>query len=254
MILWLAGIAGVLSTLLIDIEGLLRILPLPADTELPMSIPVLKAVSLIQPAVLVAVAVLIGVGLAPKVGLSAPAAEAAASGGEVRSALTPQIVPGILGGVAGAGSLVLTATVLKPFLSSETLVRLGEFGNVLPIPARLLYGGITEEVLLRWGFMTLLVWAAWRLFQKDRPGPTAAVFVGAILVSSLVFALGHFPVALMLFPQPTWALILFVILGNSAFGLVGGYLYWTKGLESAMIAHAVAHVGMAAASHFGAYF
>lgn len=32
------------------------------------------------------------------------------------------------------------------------------------------------------------------------------------------------------------ALVLFVILANSAFGLVAGYLDWKRGLESAMIA------------------
>jgi membrane protease YdiL (CAAX protease family) len=254
VILWLAGFAGVLSTLLIDLEALLKILPLPPDTELPMSMKWLKVVSLIQPAVLVAIAVLIGVGLAPKVGLSSPVAEAAASGGGVISALRPQIVPGILGGLVGGASLVLIATVLKPFFSPEMLARLGEFGNILPIPTRLLYGGITEEVLLRWGFMTLLVWAAWRLFRKGQDRPKPAYFVAAILISSLVFAVGHFPVALMLFPEPTPALILFVIFGNSAFGLVGGYLYWKKGLESAMIAHALTHVVMFSASCFGAYF
>ena len=213
---------GVLSLLLIDLEALLRILPLPADAEIPMSIPALKAISMVQPAVLVAAAVLIGVALAPKVGLLSPVAEAAANGGSVISAIRPQIVPGLLGGLAGGGSIVFTAAVLKPSLPSETVVRLGQFSNMLPIPTRLLYGGITEEVLLRWGFMTLLVWAAWRLFQKGRLRPNPAIVVAAIFVSSLVFAIGHLPVALMLFPEPAPALILFVLVGNSAFGLVGG--------------------------------
>jgi len=58
----------------------------------------------------------------------------------------------------------------------------------------------------------------------------------------------------MLFPEPTLALTLFVIVGNSAFGLIAGYLYWKKGLESAIIAHALTHVVMFTASYFGAYF
>ena len=164
------------------------------------------------------------------------------------------IIPGIIGGLAGGVSLVLIAAVLKPFLSPEVLARLGEFGKVLPLPTRLLYGGIIEELLLRWGLMTLLVWAAWRLFERGRGQPKPTFFVGAILVSSLLFAIGHLPLAFMLFPEPTFALILFAIVGNSAFGLIGGYLYWKKGLESAMIAHALTHVVMFMASYFGAYF
>ena len=111
-----------------------------------------------------------------------------------------------------------------------------------------------EELLLRWGLMTLLVWVAWRLFQKGQGGPRPACFVGAILISSVLFAIGHLPLAFMLFPEPSFALIVFVIVGNSAFGLIGGYLYWKKGLESAMIAHALTHVVMFTASYLGAYF
>src|SRR5215207_4939238 len=252
--LWLAGLSGVLSFLLVDLDALIKILPIPAGTEIPTFTPALKLLSLIQPAVILAVAVLVGSVLASKVGLSSPVAEAAAGGGDSVAAFKPQIIPGIVGGLAGGVALILIATALKPFLSPEVLARLDEFGKFLPLPTRLLYGGITEELLLRWGLMTLLAWAAWRLFQKGQGRPKPAFFVGAILISSLVFAIGHLPVALMLFPEPTLALTLFVIAGNSAFGLIAGYLYWKKGLESAMIAHALTHVVMFTASYFGAYF
>ena len=254
VILWLAGLAGVISLLLVDLDALIAIMPVPAGTEIPTITPALKLLSLIQPAVILSVAVLVGVALASKVGLSSPVAEAAASGGNLVSAFKPQIIPGIVGGLAGGVSLILIATILKPFLSPEVLARLGEYGKVLPLPTRLLYGGIIEELLLRWGLMTLLVWAPWRLFQKGRGQPKPAYFVGAIVISSVVFAIGHLPVAFMLFPELTLALTLFVIVGNSAFGLIAGYLYWKKGLESAMIAHALTHVVMFTASYFGAYF
>jgi hypothetical protein len=254
LILWLSGLTGVLSLLLIDLNALIRILPLPAGTEVPAITPALRLLSLIQPAVIMSVAVLVGVLLASKVGLSSPVAEAAASGGDPVSALRPQIIPGIVGGLAGGVSIVLIATALKPLLSPEVLARLGEFGNILPLPTRLLSGGIMEEVLLRWGLMTLLVWVAWRLFQNGQGRPRPACFVAAILISSVVFAIGHLPLAFMLFPEPSFALIVFVIVGNSAFGLIGGYLYWKKGLESAMTAHALTHVVMFTASYFGAYF
>lgn len=254
IILWLAGLAGVLSFLLVDVDALIAILPIPAGTDIPTFTPTLKFLSLIQPAVILAVAVLVGVVFASKVGLSSPVAEAAASGGDTVSAFNPQIIPGIIGGLAGGVALVLIAAILKPFLSPEMLARIGEYGKILPLPTRLLYGGIVEELLLRWGFMTLLVWAAWRLFQKGQDRPKPAFFVGAILVSSVVFAILHLPMAFLLFPEPTVALTLFVIFGNSAFGLIAGYLYWKKGLESAMIAHALTHVVMFTASYFGAYF
>ena len=254
LILWLSGLTGVLSLLLIDLNALIAILPLPAGTEIPTITPALRLLSLIQPAVILSVAVLVGVLLASKVGLSSPVAEAAANGRDSVSAFRPQIIPGIVGGLAGGASIVLIATALKPLLSPEALARLGEFSKILPLPTRLLSGGILEELLLRWGLMTLLVWVAWRLFQKGQGRPRPACFVGAILISSVVFAIGHLPLAFMLFPETNLAVTLFVIVGNSAFGLIAGYLYWKKGLESAMIAHALTHIVMFLASYFGAYF
>ena len=254
VILMTAGLAGVLSFLLIDLSALVALLPVPARAEVPQITPAIKLLGLIQPAILLALAVLAGVALAPKVGLSAPAAEAAASGGPVWPALKPQIVPGIIGGLLGGGAIVAAAVLWKPFLSAETVERIAAFGRLVPVPTRLLYGGITEELLLRWGMMTLLVWAAWRLLQRREGGPKPAYVVAAIVVSSLVFGVGHLPVAYLILPEATAALTLYVIVANSVFGLIAGYLYWKRGLESAMIAHMLTHVLLLMASHFGAYF
>lgn len=254
LILLTAGLLGVFSFLLVDLSALIAILPIPAGTEIPSITPALKLLSLIQPAVILFVAILVGVAMAPKVGLSSPVAEAVAGGGQLSSAFKPQIIPGLVGGLAGGVAIVLTALLWKSFLPPEVITRIAELGKILPLPTRLLYGGITEELLLRWGLMTLLVWAAWRLFQKGQNKPKPAYFVSAILISSVVFGIGHLPIALLLVPQATAALIVFVVAANSLFGLIAGYLYWKKGLESAMIAHMLAHVVMLTASYFGAYF
>ena len=254
IILLSAGLAGVFSFLLVDLEALLASLPIPPEAELPPITPAIKLLSLIQPALLVALAVFAGVALAPRVGLSSPAAEAVASGGSVWPALKPQIVPGIIGGLLGGGAIVAAALLAKPFLSTETVARISAFGRLVPLPTRLLYGGITEELLLRWGLMTLLVWAAWRLLQGREGGPRPAYVAGAIVISSLVFGVGHLPVAYLILPEATVALTLYVIVANSVFGFIAGYLYWKRGLESAMLAHMLAHVLLLTASYFGAYF
>ncbi len=106
LILWLAGLVGIFSLLLVDLTALLANLPVPAGTEIPPMTPTLKLLSLIQPAVILSVAVLVGIALASKVGLSSPVAEAAASGGDLVSAFKPQIIPGIGGGLAGGIAIV----------------------------------------------------------------------------------------------------------------------------------------------------
>jgi membrane protease YdiL (CAAX protease family) len=70
----------------------------------------------------------------------------------------------------------------------------------------------------------------------------------------VVFGVGHLPVALLVVPHITLLLAGYVIAANSVFGLVAGYLYWKKGLESAMIAHIFTHLVILTASYFGAYF
>jgi len=254
VILFVLGLFGVVSILLIDLPALAALIP-HTTSDLPTFTPVVKVLSLVQPSLLLAVAVVIGVALARRVGLSAPAAEALARGGDVFTALRPQLAPGLVGGLAGGLSIVLISVITRPFLSASAIDRISEFSKLLPLPMRLLYGGVTEELLLRWGFMTLIVWTTWRVLQKGENVPKKAYFVSAILFSSFVFGAGHLPVAYVLLPASfSPALVLFVIFANSAFGVVAGYLYWRRGLESAMIAHIICHLVLAFASSAGAYF
>lgn len=254
MILWLAGMPGVFSLLLIDVPDLVANLPLPPGTEIPPFTPMIRILTVVQPAVILSLAVLAGVALAPKVGLSSPVAEAIASNRPWSATLKPQIVPGLFGGLAGGVAIVLTATASKPLLPSEVVARIRSLGQVFPFPTRLLYGGVFEELLLRWGLMTVLVWAAWRLLQKGRGRPNPPYVVGAILVSALIFAAGHLPIAFLLLPKATPAYVTFVIAANSIFGVIGGLLYWRKGLEAAVIAHMVTHAVLLVAGYLGVYF
>ena len=243
-----------MSVVLVDWSKIIQLVPVEAGTEIPTITPAFRVLSLIQPSIILAVAVLLGIKLAPKAGLSAPLAEAVASQSDLAAAIKPQVIPGVVGGLLGTLCIVSVTAVFKPYMSSETIERIGQFTTLMPIPTRLLYGGITEELLLRWGFMTLLVWLMWRVLQRGRATPKKSYFVAAILLSSFVFGLGHLPVAFMLLPEATLAVVLFVITANSAFGLIAGYLYWKRGLESAMIAHMFGHLVMACASYARLYF
>ncbi len=254
LILLITGLAGVFSLLLIDLPALIAVLPIPSKTEIPPITWGLKFLSLVQPSIILLIAVLGGVKLASKVGLTSPVAEAAARGTGLVSALKPQIVPGVIGGLTGGVAIVSITVLWKRFLPAEVISLVSKFGKIMPLPTRFLYGGITEELLLRWGLMSFFVWAAWRLFQKKQLRPKPAYFVIAILLSSIVFGIGHLPIAFFLFHRPTAALIVFVVVANSLFGLVAGYLYWKNGLESAMIAHMLTHVVLFTGSHLGAYF
>ena len=252
LIIWTAGFIGILSFLLVDIYALISMLPI-ADGAQPLELPppiLLKALTVIQPAVLVTLATVLGVALANRVGLHSPAAEAAASGEPFLSKLKPQLLPGILAGVVGGVAIVLAWVVAKPYLAADFVSRAEAFNKLMPAATRFLYGGLTEEVLLRWGMMTFLVWLPWRLFQKGEGGPRSAFVIAAIFVSAIIFGVGHLPIASALSGGLTIPLVAYVITANSIFGIFAGFLYWRKGLESAMIAHIFAHVVLIAAIAF----
>lgn len=227
--LWLAGMAGVLSTLLMPI-------PLPEGVELPMPLWVAKLLNLIQPTLLLTLAVWAGTKLAPSVGLDAPLLRATAEDEDVVATFQQQIRPAAIGTILG-GIVLFVASVFAP-------PELAEAGKQFqpPFLVRLLYGGITEEILLRWGLMTVLLWGGWRVFQGKDRSPHPALAWTAILLSALLFGAGHLPMAIQLVGDLTVEVLIYVLAGNTVFGIVAGYLYWRWGLETAILAHAGAHV------------
>ena len=228
--LWLAGMLGVV---VVTTTVLPRVL---AEVELPAPLWVLSVASLAQSGTLLALAVWAGVALAPAVGLRAPAFEAAVSGGPIVPALRPQVLPGVTAGLFG-GAVLFTAFRLAPAAITAAQEQFD-----LTLAAKLLYGGVTEELLLRWGIMTVLAWLSWRVLQR-RQGAVHAGYVWlAILVSALLFAAGHVPAAAAVIEDLDASVVAFVIGWNAAFGLLFGYLFWRYGLESAMLAHALSHL------------
>lgn len=106
----------------------------------------------------------------------------------------------------------------------------------------LVYGGITEEVLMRHGLLALLLWLCTRRRGRGRVlGRPGALTVWLMLVlSALLFALAHVPAAVALGDAALWR----VIALNTTAGLFYGLLAWRHSLEAAMVAHAATHAGM----------
>ena len=229
--LWLLGMPGVVAVvwaLLPTLKVNEALLPLPLEAVLLLSG--------LQTAVLLALAVALGVWLAPRVGLRAPAVSSWMAGQPAGPALRAQLVPGLWGGVAGAAWLWLLSRLAPAALQPS------DPANAMPLAVKLLYGGITEELLMRWGVMTLLLWLGWRLLQRGQGRPGKGLVALAVLLSALLFALGHLPAAQALAGVLTMPVVAFVLVGNTVFGLVAGGLFARHGLEAAIIAHVLAHL------------
>lgn len=111
----------------------------------------------------------------------------------------------------------------------------------------MLYGGITEELLMRWGLVTLLAWLGWRVVQKGRSLPRASLMWGAIAIVAIIFGIGHLGATALIWPLTPFIIARTVVL-NSIGGLAFGWLYWRHSLEAAMAAHAMAHLVFTLAS------
>lgn len=230
ILLWSAGTMGAVAVTV----GLLP--QLSANMPLPGPLWLIMAASVAQSALLVGLAVWGGVALAPAVGLRSPAFEAVALRRPLMAALKPQILPGLIAGVPG-GLLLFASLRLSP---APIAALQGQFTP--PLHARVLYGGITEEVLLRWGLMTVFAWLAWRFIQRGSGAVKVELVWLAIAASALLFGAGHLPMAHFLIGSLNGPIALFVVGLNAAFGMLFGWLYWRRGLESAMVAHAVTHL------------
>jgi membrane protease YdiL (CAAX protease family) len=98
------------------------------------------------------------------------------------------------------------------------------------------YGGITEEILMRLFLMTLLVWISWKIKKTAEEKPTKVGIWAAIIISSVIFGLGHLPVTAGV-TAITPMVVARAILLNGIGGVIFGWLYLKKGLEAAMISH-----------------
>lgn len=223
----LLGLIGTASMLLAPLEQI-------APTD--MNWLLLRLLSTVQPFILVLAFAALGLWAAPKLGLDAPAVRAWAEGRPILPALRPQLAPAIVAGLAVAALLVLFWIMVRALPAASPLLAF-----TLPLATKLLYGGIVEELLLRWGIMSLFVWTAWRLGGRGTPVPNYCYWVGMV-AAALLFAVGHLPMLHFLLPDPPRVMILMVIVGNALPGLLFGWLFWRRGLEAAMIAHALAHL------------
>lgn len=236
--LFILGFLGVLSTLPIIPE---LIAATGQKPSLPM--PVIQAISLVQSSMILIAMVVVGTWLSPKINLGTPLMDAyflhhAWDGSRFKQILFAGSVGGVLGGI----SLILLYQTASPFLPKEFIESAQNLS--LPFYTKILYGGITEEILMRWGIMSFFVWLFYRVTQGVNSRVHPLNYIIGIILSALIFGAGHLPAASMLSPVVTLPLVAYVILGNGIFGLIAGYLYWKKGLECAVVAHMLAHVVM----------
>lgn len=236
---WATGVVGLLA-LLTQQPPAKVIESSPALRELPEL--VVRSLFLMNPLILLSIAAVVGAVFAHRSGLRSALAGAA----DARLDAPTAVATGFALAAVLVGADAVLADQLGP--AWRRVVAASDAEHWLPqLTLGVLYGGLTEEVLLRWGLMSLVVWSASRLIRRpgDASGPSrdGVVWFG-IVVSAAVFAVGHLP-ALSQSVELSGPIVARTLGLNGLAGLAYGWLFWRRSLESAMLAHATTHVGLA---------
>ncbi len=234
VVLFFLGFTGVLSLLWMEF-------PLPEGTREILSQSFtewqLRGLILINPTLLLLFGVICGTFLYKRAKLKIPVFRALIFKKKMPS-LYPLFIIGLGGGLFAGLLMTLCNIIAQPYLPSEFLRISLDFSP--PLLIRILYGGVTEEIIMRFGVMTFLVWLIALIGNTYH----AYVYWSAIVISSLVFGILHLPLVFALVPYPPTALISYIVITNAVGGLVFGWLFWKKGLAAAMMAHMITHLVM----------
>ena len=150
--------------------------------------------------------------------------------GCLKSILKPSVGLGVLGGILIILLSIPFGSLSVAFLQTEVSVAawkafLASF-----------YGGIAEEIYFRLFLLSLFVWITWKIRKAKDGGPTDFGIWLSIIVSSIIFGLGHLGITGEI-TAITAAVVVRALLLNGVVSVIFSWLYWKKGLESAMIAH-----------------
>jgi hypothetical protein len=161
---------------------------------------------------------------------------------ERRGRLLPILILGVALGIAVA--LADHATRALWQASPATPPSLVEAWSPVGLLVGVLYGGVVEEITMRFGLMSLVVLGV-RQIGGAGAGPASGVAVTVgILVSAALFAAGHLPALAAAGIALEPPLVARTLLWNGLLGIVFGVLFARRDLESAMAAHAGFHLGL----------
>ena len=209
--------------------------PLIENAPASLPVPLIIIIGIAQNALLLAVVIGIGLLLARKLGLGAPLLESRLYGERPRVNARDSLMYGALVGVIVGIVLLITLLIAAPHLPGLPFVssaRAAIWKRILVC----FYGGIDEEVLTRLFLLSLIAWIGTRVFQKQKDQVSAATFWVANVIAAIVFGLGHLPNAAMVM-QITPVVVVLALFLNGVAAISFGYLYWKRGLESAIVAH-----------------
>lgn len=192
----------------------------------------------LQTIVIVSLSVVSGIYFGGKVGLTDPFLEGLSRGRFDWTNLIQQAGIGTAAGIICALVWIVSYYgFIRPRIDTVSVLASEQARQQVGLAARITSGGITEEVIFRWGLLSLTMWAVLWLTPSH-----AVAFWISIITTGVLFGLAHLPgnVAKGCVPSPF--LIASMVLGNLWVSIIGGYLFWQYGIIAAIVVHMLFHV------------
>jgi Type II CAAX prenyl endopeptidase Rce1-like len=232
-ILFAASLVGAASVL----PYALRLLRSSASRQpRTMSSAMMLLLSFLQTAILSAFAVCFGLLAAHVIGLGAPYIDAALTGASDSAPAERMLKVAASLGVT-MGALLLIADLLFLPYWPRALVDAARKTTLAENFLASFYGGFNEEFFMRLFGLSVLAWLLSFIWHTPNGFPTAAVFWTANAIMAVLFGMGHLPALKSLLGQIPPLMLTRTLLFNAPVGLVCGWLFWTYGIEAAVVAH-----------------
>ncbi len=198
-------------------------------------VDVLPALLVLAHAVGYTIAIVVGLYLGRVVGLGAPLLESWMNGEEIGDrAVSFLKITFALGSCVAVVKFVLDRFLFSQFVPSLLMQwKQIPFGLRWIIPFE---QGIGDEITFRLFWMTILVWIIYKIQKPESAQPTPKGVWTAILIATI------FSIPGILFWSSGLVIKLQLVVLTAVGGIVFGWLYWRKGIESAILAHFISSV------------
>lgn len=195
--------------------------------------------AVLQTLFMVGVMAFAGSVLSGQTGLNAPLLEALLTGkaglDSFQSILLPTFLYTLVGSVI---FFVFYYGIVASILDEHSFQILAKFRAALGLDGCVLYGGVVEEVIVRWGLMNVVAYFG-LMFAKQRSN---TVIVTSIILSGFLFAVGQIPAYVAAGCIASRRFLYSLVLLSLWQSLLFGLLFWQYGLISAILGHMLFHL------------
>ncbi|WP_108670516.1 CPBP family intramembrane glutamic endopeptidase [Peribacillus acanthi] len=122
-------------------------------------------------------------------------------------------------------------------VEKEVLLKIDTARNQLGILTRVFYGGVVEEIIFRWGLMSLVIWLGSFVF-----GASDTLNWCANVLAAVFFGLAHLPGAKQILGKNIPIITIYSMLMNFLVGIACGWLFLNAGLIGAIVCHMLFHI------------